>query len=114
MIKNLLQLVPAPKIFVISPPKIVPPGNYDIDPAVVNDILDKLIGEIAEVAGVTLIDVFSATLSSTIVPFTCDNCHPVPAAYELIANVIAPYISNAGEEILSADFIASNMDQLQM
>ena len=67
------------------PPPLQPPYPFDMNATVINEIYPVLVRNIAEVAGVKVIDIFTALSGKD---YTCDGCHPSHDGNVMIASTM--------------------------
>lgn len=97
MIKQLRELKPTPRIFIIVPPPLFEPYPFQMNATIINEIFPTLVRDIADVHDCEVIDVHGALSMSGFTPsaLTCDGCHPTDKANQIIAETIAPHIQKS-------------------
>ncbi len=85
MINQLKKETKAKDIYVMVPPPLRPPYPFDMNQTVINEIFPVLVRNIADVAGVKVIDIFTALSDKY---YSCDGCHPSHDGNVAIANTI--------------------------
>lgn len=82
-------------VYVATPPPVVPPGNFEIQPAVVNETLAPLVRQLAADEGASLIDVYAALEGKPeLLP---DTVHPNAAGARVIAETVADALLTSDE-----------------
>ncbi len=85
-INTLRSLPAAPAVYIATTPEVYGTNQYAIDPTVANTIITPAIHTIASAAGVPLIDVNTATVSTG--AYSGDNVHPNDLGTSFIANTV--------------------------
>jgi len=78
------------RVYVLVPPPLYSPYPFEMNATIINCIYPSLVRDIAEVASVKVIDIYSAILNSnaTSDELSCDGCHPTSYADDIIAKTI--------------------------
>jgi acyl-CoA thioesterase-1 len=85
MIKQLRKKTNVKEIFVMIPMPLFEPYPFDMNGTIVNSILPTVVRNVAEVANVKVIDLFTPLVGKN---YTCDNCHPTHDANVVIADTM--------------------------
>ncbi len=85
MIKTVRDQTKVKEIFIMVPPPLYPPYPFDMNQTVINEILPVVVRNVAAVAGVKVIDLYTPLLGNDL---TCDGCHPTHDANVIIADTM--------------------------